>query len=357
MNKILYILPALAVLGMFSAVDAATDQQLQERIDRLQAKIDRLQERIDAADPDRDAKRIDKWEKKIAKHEKRIVELQAKMEVQPAGTARFIEPPEEQEPRALRQASDITPPTASSATLDVAGRTMEITFSEAIDHDVNLDLIYIVGATGSNRISDSTITSTTGDVLTLTLLQSHVDGIGTSPILTIVRNAVYDQGDPANGIEAVDLPITVTNPPAENTPAENTPAENTPADETSDDIPMIATVTLTEDGRWENSPGTVDLAKSGLMAFSVDFVNNDDRTHTVYADLISYDFRHAWVDIQIHPGVTLNASTWIIDNHMQPGDIAYLVYGVADDPGTPEREPDTIRGDQAVKIRIIDPVS
>lgn len=354
MLKILYMLPALAILGMLPVADAATDQELQERIDRLQAKIDKLQAKIDAADPDRDAKRIDKWEAKIAKHEGRIAELQEKMERQSANTARFTETPEKPEPRALKQTLDDTPPTVSSATLDVASRTLEITFSEAIDHDhVGLHMIHIDCNTFPfNTMSGSTVTSTTGNVLTLTLLQIHVDGICTSPTLTLVMNAVYDEGDPANGIESVDkLPITVTNRPA--TPPGGTPPDETQT-ETADDIPMIATVTITADGEFENS-GTVDMAKSDLMAFSVDFVNYDDRTHTVLADLISRDFWHAGADIQIHPGTTLNTRTWIIDGHMQPGDIAHLVFGAADDPNTPEREPDTILGDQLVKIRITEP--
>jgi len=93
------------------------------------------------------------------------------------------------------------------------------------------------------------------------------------------------------------------------------------------------------------------------MGFSVNFVNNHDRTHLVYADLISHNFQHARADIQIHPGVTLNTKTWIIDDHMEPGQIAYLVYGIADDPNTPEFEPETIKGDQFVKIKIADPAS
>jgi len=94
--KHLYTVPFFAVLGMFLAADAQTDQEnkIQSRITLLQGQIDGLEARIDAADPASDSKRIAKWEAKIEKLSNRIAELQAKLpQTQPS------EPePEEQAP-------------------------------------------------------------------------------------------------------------------------------------------------------------------------------------------------------------------------------------------------------------------
>jgi len=48
MTKILYILPVLAVLGMFSVADAASDQTLAKRTDRLEEKISDIGDSLDA---------------------------------------------------------------------------------------------------------------------------------------------------------------------------------------------------------------------------------------------------------------------------------------------------------------------
>jgi len=95
--NLLYLVPVLAVLGMFLAADAQTDQEskIKERISLLQGQIDGLQAKIDAADPASDAKRIAKWEAKMEKLSNRIVELGAKMpQTQPIETE-----PEQQKPQ------------------------------------------------------------------------------------------------------------------------------------------------------------------------------------------------------------------------------------------------------------------
>jgi len=357
MNKILYVLPALAILGMLPAADA---DKIQERIEKLQERIAGLQERIEffeaKIDRNPDSKKVAKWEARIDRLQDRMADLEDRLqkhiseleaELEPVQTTQTItESPAQQEPRSARAESDSTPPTVLSATLE--GTTLTVVFSEAIDFDqisltrVYVDLSDLQGATIANPSTDS-------DTLSLTLPQAISDALreASDPSVTFARESVVDVS--RNAIAATAVPVTIADS-TQSTPTDTTP----PTDETTDDMPMIATVTITAAGEFENS-GTVDMEKSDLMAFSVDFVNNDDCTYTVLADLISSDFRHSWADIQIHPGTTLNTRPWIIDGHMQPGDIAHLVFGAADDPGTPEREPDTVLGDLVVHIRITEP--
>jgi len=455
MNKLLYAVPALAILGLIPAADADT---VQERIEKLQERIAGLQERIEffeaKIDRNPDSEKVAKWEARIDRLHDRMTELEDRLqkrmaELEPVQTTQTIkEPTAPQEPTSARAESDMTPPTVRSATLE--GTTLTIVFSETIDFDkISLGKMYfdftsLSGATIINPSTDS-------DTLSLTLPETLSDAIreASNPAIDFIANAVADvSGDLLAGT-SVSVVI------ADSTPADTDPPQVLSATHAGDtltvvfdeevtvvhghvlsidsgtvirssvsvdsdtltatlsnfvldrintycadqfqilpgairdgsgnfvtgtfdfaretcdppeprrstepwtvpdgvDVPMIATVTL-EDGRWENSPGTVELAKSDLMVFSVDFVNNDDRTHTVYVDLISYDFWHSGLDMSINPGGTLNTTPLGIYGHMQPGDIAHLVYGVADDPNTPEHEPDTIRGDQVVKIRITEP--
>jgi len=456
MNKILYVLPALAVLGMFSAADA---DKTQERIEKLQERIAELQERIEffeaKIDQNPDSKKVAKWEARIDRLQDRVAELEDRLqkrmaELEPVQTTQTItESPAPQEPTSARQTSDTTPPTVQSATLE--GTTLTIVFSETMDFDrIPLSSVFLddgstlQGATIANPSTDS-------DTLSLTLPQTLSDAIreSSNPSVVFTRGSFADVS--GNAIAGTSVPVVI----ADSTPPDTTPPAVLSATQTGNtltvvfdeevtvvqysvmsignvvvpntsvsvdsrtltatlseaamykinngcadqfqiplgaikdgsgnfvtgtfdfargtcdppkprpstepwtvpdgvDVPMIATVTL-EDGRWESSPRVVDLAKSDLMVFSVDFVNNDDRTHTVYVDLISYDFWHGGLDMQIHPGNTLNTTPLGIYGHMQPGDIAHLVYGVADDPNTPEREPDTVLGDRGVEIRITEP--
>lgn len=80
MIKILYVLPLMAVLGIFSTVEASTEPTIQERIARMEAQITNLEEKISNADPTRQADRIAKWEAKIDRIQNRIDTLQMQEE-------------------------------------------------------------------------------------------------------------------------------------------------------------------------------------------------------------------------------------------------------------------------------------
>jgi len=55
MNKILYALPALAILGLLPAADA---DKIQERIERLQERIEFFEAKIDR---NPDSEKVAKW--------------------------------------------------------------------------------------------------------------------------------------------------------------------------------------------------------------------------------------------------------------------------------------------------------
>jgi len=236
-TKMMYMLPVLAVLGMFSAADAETDQ---ERIDKIQAKIDRLQERIgglqeriDRLDPATDQKRIDKLEAKVDGLEERIAVLEARI-------------------------SEIE--AASSGHGPVSARSV--------------------------------------------------------------------QSDEPRTARQTDLPE---------------------AD---------ATVTITRDGRFTEDAGTLTVALSESRQFTVKFVNNHDADYTLLIDLMSGGathpyMHHAGEDLPVASGGEIMHTFTIADDpRVTAGTPGYLVFGVQDIPGTPEREPDTVTGDHLIKIRI-----
>lgn len=147
MNKIFYVLPALAVLGMFSAAYADTTQErvdnlqgqidrIQERIDKFEGQIDNLQAKIDGADPATHQKRIDRWEAKIDNIEERIEKFDAKMDRLQAQLEKLQDRMEEQTsqqtPEPVPEA-DTAPPAVTSATLDMNAGTVTVVFDETID--------------------------------------------------------------------------------------------------------------------------------------------------------------------------------------------------------------------------------
>jgi len=157
MNKTLYVLPVLAVLGMFSVANADTVQEridkfeakidnLQERIDKLQEQMDSVQAKIDGADPATHQKRIDKWEAKIDSIQERIDKFGAKIDniraqiekledkTDAQASQQAEEPATEPGTAAeLPTEADTTPPAVTSATLDMNAGTVTVVFDETID--------------------------------------------------------------------------------------------------------------------------------------------------------------------------------------------------------------------------------
>jgi len=128
MNKILYALPALAMLGLIPAADADT---VQERIQKLQERIEFFEAKIDR---NPDSEKVAKWEARIDRLRDQIAELEARLgPVQTAQTITKSAPPQ-QEPTSARAEIDNTRPTVSSLTVFTDG-TVVAEFSELIDAD------------------------------------------------------------------------------------------------------------------------------------------------------------------------------------------------------------------------------
>jgi len=147
------------------------------------------------------------------------------------------------------------------------------------------------------------------------------------------------------------------------TKSATTTGEPATARATAGDTPQTAaTVTITAAGMFEEDAGMIEIPYSDTMTFTVQFENRHDRDHTIHADLISWDFEHQREDIDVPSGQTATQTYTVQSEAPRIGDDRenaniYLVFGAADDPGTPEHEPDTIGGDHAIKISIADPAS
>jgi len=178
MNKILYALPALAMLGLLPAADAASDQRLAERIDRLQEKIadirdskavlydriDKLEAKIDALDPATDQKRIDKLEAKIDRMQERL-EKRSDMIVSLKARIAELE----------SQKTDRTGPNFVSATLNMDTGILTVVFDETMDisktstSDMFLGLVFL----GDKSAFDDAAPDS--NILTMTLNERALD--------------------------------------------------------------------------------------------------------------------------------------------------------------------------------------
>lgn len=204
MNKILYILPALAVLGMFSAADADTTQEridklqakidkLSERIDKLQNHIDKLQAKIDGAGSETPQQRIDKWEAKIDKmHERKSVlvgkwyDLKLeKWELEPPG--------------------DMRPPRIVNATLNMDTGILTTVLDETIDISETqpeyllLDFWTLGGSVFDDTAPDSNILAMTLSERVMNMVENRESMslrlYGGNPIKDLAGNEIsFDRG-------------------------------------------------------------------------------------------------------------------------------------------------------------------
>jgi len=173
MNKILYALPALAILGLLPAADAASDQRLAERIDRLQEKIaevkdsravlydriDKLEAKIEALDPTTDQKRIDKLEAKIDRMQERL-EKRSDMIVSLKARIAELE----------SQKADRTIPSFVNATLDMNTGILTIVFDETLDISKTQPQYMVIRG---YWLADSVFDDTAPDSNTLTMTLSE----------------------------------------------------------------------------------------------------------------------------------------------------------------------------------------
>jgi len=238
-------------------------------------------------------------------------------------------------------ASDTTPPQLVSGELDMSDGTLTLVFDEVIKlSTVYTGDISLVKQDGTIVVlGSSTVDGTAGDSETVTIDvdQAALDRVSGEDTLSVslADDSVADISD--NYILGVTRTLTVI-----------------PGDEPQ----TAATVTITAAGRFVEDADTVEITRSDSMAFTVEFTNNHGRDHTILADTISYNDWHSGADIPIAQGETVTATFTIKDTQkIRDRPTVYFVFGVANDPGTPEHEPDTITGDHLVKIRIVEPAS
>jgi len=223
MMKILYVLPALAVLGLFSVAYAETDQQsidrFEAKIDRLEERIDRFEAKIDRLDPATHQKRIDRFEAKIDRLEERIDRFEAKiaeLEAQAASYTRstYSEYRAPAEPQTAKQVEG-TPGTptvtikadgrlaASDGTVEVpysSSMTLDVTFVNDSDSDRTL-LVDLISSVSYSQSADLVLPAGGSETLTFAIPS---DGPHTDEDAAKLRLVFADESDP-NGAHAIKI--------------------------------------------------------------------------------------------------------------------------------------------------------
>jgi len=240
-----------------------------------------------------------------------------------------------------------TPPQLVSATLDMSDGTMTLVFDEVIDtssvYPGDMSLLKTDGT--QIVLNDGTVeTVDDSDTVIIVVDQATLEQIGDEATLRIQLSEDSVADTSQNGISNVISRLEVI-PAVGETPVDETPQ-------------TVATVTITAAGRFVEDAGTVEITRSDSMTFTVEFTNNHNRDHTILADTISYNDWHSGADIPIAQGETVTATFTIKDTQtIRDRPTVYFVFGAANDLSTTEHEPDTIKGDHLVKIRITEPAS
>jgi len=242
--KLLYVLPALAVLGLFSAAYAETDQQ---SIDRFEAKIDRL-------DPATHQKRIDRFEAKIDRLEERIDRFEAKiaeLEAQAASYVRstYSEYRAPAEPQTAKQVEGT--PGTPTVTIKADGRlaasdgTAEVPYSSSMTLDVKFVndygsnrtlLVDLISSVSYSQSADLALPRGGSETLTFAIPS---DGPHTDEDAAKLRLVFADASD-LHGAHAIKI-LRTGEPPETETETETTPSL---ASVTLDTATSIMTITF-----------------------------------------------------------------------------------------------------------------